>query len=55
MIYLKFCGNVPEKKLETLRKKTNDPSGDHPTPPPPLRFDPYIYQLIALDVRIPNI
>ena len=45
----KFRGSVPEVsqiKLETPRKETKKTSGDLPPPPP--RFDPYIYQSIAL-------
>ena len=40
----------PRKKLEPPAKKLKTRWG---TPPPP--FDPYIYQSIALDVRIPNL
>jgi hypothetical protein len=44
---------VAQKKIENNPQKTNHVGG-HPTLSPP-GFDSYIYQLIALDVRIPDI
>ena len=48
-IYLLICGPVI---LETP-PKSPDPPGPHP-PFDPLRIDSFMYQLIALDVRTPN-
>ena len=50
MIYLKFRRSDPVNVWKGGSKKTLDPPG-----PPPLRLDPYIYQMVVLDVRIPNI
>ena len=45
---------MPLKRLEGGAQKTETPPGGPPPPPLP-RLDPYIYQSIALDARIPNI
>jgi len=50
MIYLKFRRSGP------VNFWRGGPKNSGPSrPPPPLRLDPYIYQSIALDARIPNI
>jgi len=45
---------MPQKKIEGGCPKEPKHPGGTPPPPPP-RFDSYIYQLIALNVSIPNI
>jgi len=52
-ICFKFRENAPEKNWRPPAKKLKTCRGT--TPPPPPRFDPHIYQSIALNLRIPNI